>query len=387
MKVLIGTAFSFGVGGLRSHIESLRQALTTQNVYNELVYSDNITYWSKGIAALRALGSLDRARVELRKIRTYNVGRKVQATISKGNYDLFHCHDALLTSWAVDLSVPVILTVHGPLAREAATSNKGTPTYLAFLKEVEQHAYRTARAIIAVDTGQKELLISDYHVPGEKVKVIYNAVDTELFAPRPSQPVKSKPYFLVPRRLVPKNGVHVAIESLRFTEDDETELWIAGDGSERDSLEKLAAELNLATRVRFLGSVDKKTMVKLINESTGVIIPSVPVAGVVEATSIAALEGMSMGKPVFASDVGGLSEIIKNNETGFLFSAGDAEILGMLLRQALKNAEWLRSIGSDAREYVLANHSMDVWIKKVLGVYKSTFALEKCPQTFGKYEI
>lgn len=248
--------------------------------------------------------------------------------------------------------------------------NKGTPAYFSYLKEMEQRAYRFARAIIAVDTGQKEIIISDYHVPPEKVSVIHNAVDTDLFAPQPPQEEGHKPFLFVPRRLVPKNGVHVAVEAFHFIEDLEVELWIAGDGSERLYLEKLVAELNLTSKVRFLGSVDRNDIVNLMNASIGIIVPSVPVEGVVEATSIAALEGMSMGKPVFASNIGGLAEIIKNNETGFLFEAGDAKALGMLLRHALIDTEWSRDIGRKAREYVIVNHNLEVWIQQVIGVYR-----------------
>lgn len=370
MRVLIGTALGMGAGGVRSHIESLRHALFTKGIHTELVYPDSVTTWWKGIAALRALGSVDRARVELTKIRTNNVGKKARKAISEGNFDLIHTHDILLANWAAKLSIPVVLTVHGPLSREAVMLNKGTPAYFSYLKEMEQRAYRFARAIIAVDTGQKEIIISDYHVPPEKVSVIHNAVDTDLFAPQPPQEGGHKPFLFVPRRLVPKNGVHVAVEAFHFIEDLEVELWIAGDGSERLYLEKLVAELNLTSKVRFLGSVDRNDIVNLMNASIGIIVPSVPVEGVVEATSIAALEGMSMGKPVFASNIGGLAEIIKNNETGFLFEAGDAKALGMLLRHALIDTEWSRDIGRKAREYVIANHNLEVWIQQVIGVYR-----------------
>jgi len=370
MRVLIGTALDMIAGGVQSHIVSLRQALAAQDIYSELVYPDNVTWWWKSIAALRALGSVDRARVELTKSRIDNVGEKARKAVSGGNFDLIHVHDALLASWATKLSLPIVLTVHGPLAREAAMSNKGTPAYLDYLRKVEQQAYQGASAIIAVDTGQREIIISDYNVPHEKVRVIYNAVDTDLFTPRPHQTEIEKQYFLVPRRLVPKNGVHVTVEALRLIEDMDAELWIAGDGSERSSLEKLVAEFNLTSKVRFLGSVGRNEIVNLINDSTGIIVPSVPVEGVVEATSIAALEGMGMGKPVFASNVGGLAEIIENGVTGFLFEAGDANALGRLLRNALKDREGLEGIGRKARDYVIANHSLEIWLKQVLDAYR-----------------
>lgn len=373
MRIIIGTAFGSGMkaGGLRSHIESLKYILSIKGIHSELVYPDNDSMSWKVKAVLCALGNMDRARVKLTKIRINNVGQKVQKITSMSNFDLIHTHDVLLANWAAKLTIPVILTVHGPLYREAMMLGKGTHAYLSYLKEIELQAYQVASAIIAVDTGQKDIIISNYNIPPKKIRVIYNAVDVNLFAPQPSQERGHKPFFLVPRRLVSKNGVHVAVEAFRFIENKEVELWIAGDGPERSYLEKLVKKLGLTAKTRFLGSVDRNEIIKLMNASIGIIIPSVPVCGVVEATSIAALEGMSMGKPVFASNIGGLAEIIKNGETGFLFEAGDPNALGMLLQHALLDAEWSRTVGIRAREYVIANHSLEIWAQQIIEVYQN----------------
>ncbi|MDK2887526.1 MAG: L-malate glycosyltransferase [Thermoanaerobacter sp.] len=371
MKVLVGTALGMGAGGVKSHIESLRHSLLMKNIYTELVYPDSITRWWKIMAVTRALGSIDRARVELTKIRVNNVWKKCKKIISrtKNTLDLIHTHDVLLASRASGFSIPVVLTVHGPLSREAVMLGKGTPTYLTYLKQMEQKAYECAKIIIAVDTGQKEIIVTDYNISPEKVRVIYNAVDTDLFAPQLQNKDVERPYFLVPRRLVPKNGVHVAIKAFQLLADLEAELWIAGEGPEQTHLEKLAKQLNLTARVRFLGSIERKDMIHLISAAFGIIIPSVPTSGVIEATSIAALEGMSAGKPVFASNIGGLAEIINDEETGLLFEPGDHKTLGILLRRALANIEWSRNIGEKAREYVVKNHSLEVWVKEIIQVY------------------
>lgn len=122
----------------------------------------------------------------------------------------------------------------------------------------------------------------------------------------------------------------------------------------------------------FLGAVERAEILRLMNECLGIIIPSVPFCGVVEATSIAALEGMSVGKPVFASNIGGLAELIEEGLTGFLFPAGDAEALAALLRLAVQDGKKCEAVGKSAREYVLKNHSLEVWVEKVMEVYRHT---------------
>lgn len=114
--------------------------------------------------------------------------------------------------------------------------------------------------------------------------------------------------------MVPKNGVHIAIEAMKYVKA-RVQLWIAGDGEERKNLERLVSTLGLEEKVKFLGFVDSKEMVSLMNQTRGIIIPSIPVSGVIEASSISALEGMSVGKPIIASNIGGLQEIIKDKWT------------------------------------------------------------------------
>jgi len=369
MKVLLGTCLGMTAGGVRSHLDSLRHALTLNDIHSELVCADNVSVLWKFEAALRALGSVDRARVELTKMRTGNAGEKARKAISQQNFDLLHTHDVHLANWATRLPIPTVLTVHGPASREALMLKKGTPAYLRYLRKVERQAYESARSIIAVDDGQKEIIVSDYQICPRKVTVIQNAVDTDFFMPIRCKSV-GHPFLFVPRRLVPKNGVQVAVKAFRLIADMDVELWIGGDGPERPYLEKLVGELDLTSKVRFLGVVDRNEIVRLMNSCRGVIIPSTPVKGVIEATSIAALEGMSMAKPVFASNVGGLGDIVRNDDTGFLVEAGDDMALGNLLRKALMDEERLRTVGKKAREHVVRNHSLKVWIEQVLGVYR-----------------
>jgi len=180
-------------------------------------------------------------------------------------------------------------------------------------------------------------------------------------------------FFLVPRRLVPKNGVDVAVRAMKYIKSD-VELWVAGDGEERENLYRLTCEQNLKSKIKFLGFVDSEEMVDLINRSLGVIVPSVPVCGVVEASSISALEGMSVGKVVIASKIGGLREIIKEGQTGMLFEAGNAQQLAYLMQFVIDNPDYAQTIGKNARSYVIKNYSTDIWIEKIIAVYKEALA-------------
>jgi glycosyltransferase involved in cell wall biosynthesis len=181
----------------------------------------------KALCGLRAFGGKDAIRVELLRETAHLLARAIDGCLASAFADLVHCHDALSTCAAVNATavrehgLPVVQTVHGPWSRETLTSGV-SPDSLFYLelRRIEQAAYSRCTRLIAVDLGQADILIDDFGVARERVSVIHNAIDCSeihALALSRSENLLPQPYFLVPRRLVPKNGVHVAIEALRFT--------------------------------------------------------------------------------------------------------------------------------------------------------------------------
>lgn len=243
MRVLIGTAFSPHVGGLQSHIESLSQALRRRGVHADVYQGEQTTTRQKMAAVVRALGNFDMARVYLTRDVASKVATRIRRELKRERLALVSAHDVLLTGELSEEGIPIVVTVHGPLSREVAMRGKVSPQYFSYLKTTERRAYEAAQAIITVDTGQKEIIVSDFHISPEKIHVIYNGVDTDLFKPKSLVQQAEKPFFLVPRRLVPKNGVHVAIEAFcSLTDLTDISLVIAGDGPERSKLESMVPD-------------------------------------------------------------------------------------------------------------------------------------------------
>lgn len=178
MRVLLATALGFGVGGVRSHVFTLKKALETKNHQVNIVYPPAVKTFTRLLIGMKALGNRDIARIELTRWRAQKVYNQLITQID--SFDILHAQDALLPNY-VSKDLPLVLTIHGPLSREAMMSGKGSPRYLQYLKEQEAKAYEIATAIIAVDSGQKEIICEDYNINPEKVHVIYNAVDTDFF--------------------------------------------------------------------------------------------------------------------------------------------------------------------------------------------------------------
>jgi glycosyltransferase involved in cell wall biosynthesis/O-antigen/teichoic acid export membrane protein len=165
-------------------------------------------------------------------------------------------------------------------------------------------------------------------------------------------PVPDAPTVAIPRvsegpvvglvaRLSPEKGVDVLFRAL--TELPGVTTVVAGEGPARGDLELLAGELGLSDRVRFLGWRDD---VDALLRSVDVLaLPSRS-----ESAPIAIVEAMLCGIPAVASDVGGVSELVLDGETGYLVPPDDPHALAAALRRLLDDPELRARLGARGRE-------------------------------------
>lgn len=376
MNVLIATIDApRHTGGVSSHLADLEQALRQAGTAAVLVAGDDPSpsraLLLKGLAFAGAAGRVPWARcryqVLVSRHRAAGLARRLAAARDAG--DLVHAHDVLAANAARDMALPVVLTVHGMMYREFNRRYGATPpSPLDYYLAQERRAFAEATEIIAVSRHRKETLVADYGVPAAKITVLLNPVDTDRFAP--AEDGEEDDYFLVPRHLERHYGVHTAIEALALVPDSRCRLYLAGDGSERARLAALAEERGLADRVRFLGRLSRDRVAELMRRALAVIVPSLPLEGVIEGCPLAVLEGMSAGRPVIGSVSGGMPEIITPGHNGLLFPPGDAGLLAARMSDLLADEALRREMGRRARDYVLREHSFPVWTGRLLQVYR-----------------
>ena len=374
------------VGGLSTHFQLLERTLGQSGALFGAVTGNDIDH---GLAQKVRLGIWRLAGADVARTKTLDaslqlLAEKVQHLLLRGDTpDVIHCHDPLagvavhLALRHAAISIPVIQTVHGPWSREVLMGG-AVPggSHVSCVHRLEECAFATAAHLAPVDHGQAEILAADFHVPPERITVVPNGIDSVAIATlseMPSSVAIREPYFVVPRRLVKKNGVEVALRALARLQSP-TVLAVAGDGPLQPQLERTAAALNVLPRVRFLGNLPPAVLMPLMRRALGVVIPSVPVAGVVEATSLAALEGMACGTPIVVSEIGGLREIVSQAGVGFLFPAGDDAALASAMRvlEAMPAAE----LGMLRHRTRCSAAAFDVhyWFSAIQAVYERTLS-------------
>jgi glycosyltransferase involved in cell wall biosynthesis len=211
-------------------------------------------------------------------------------------------------------------------------------------------------------------------VPANRTRVIYGGVDPDRFTLDPSVP-RTGVLFL--GRVTPHKGVDRLIEALPRG----TELRIAGSSGhdprppERD-YPRFLGRLAAGRPVTFLGAVPDDQTPELLRSAAVVAIPSVQVTcygryvPISELLSLTALEAMACGTPVVASRIGGLPEVVRDGETGFLVEPGHRDELRDRLRELLGNGTLRKRLGAAGRELVLERFTWPRVARRCLDAYQ-----------------
>jgi glycosyltransferase involved in cell wall biosynthesis len=174
--------------------------------------------------------------------------------------------------------------------------------------------------------------------------------------PGPDLTARLTPVVLCPARLVAVKGHHCLIEAaaLLARRGVAFELWLAGEGPERASIERRVAGLGLARAVRLLGTVPHDDLIRLYRERRAdcVVLPSLDLGhGLHEGLSVALVEAMAHGIPAIGTRTGGLPELLGGG-AGVLVEPGDASTLADALGDVLSSASLRARLATAGRRRV-----------------------------------
>ncbi len=264
--------------------------------------------------------------------------------------DLLHVHYAIPHATSALLAKQMLL---GKKDLKIITTLHGTditlvglePSFLPLVK----YSIENSDGVSAVSRFLKEKTITNYSI-NKGIDVIPNFIDTKLYKPNADCTFK--------RHLAPKGEkilVHTSnfrlvkrvTDTIRIFEkvlqEIPSKLVLVGDGPDRSECERLCRELHLCDHVKFLG---KQTgLVEILNAADVFLIPSQS-----ESFGLAALEAMSCGVPVVSSSVGGLPELIKHNETGFIAEIGDINRMAKYVIDLLTNERKHKLFSENSRK-------------------------------------
>jgi glycosyltransferase involved in cell wall biosynthesis len=349
---------SGGCYGAESMLISLAKGLSTRSVNPVIGVFHNTKQPNIDLARVAHESDLNirsfscEGRVDWRAI------RHLRDVLRSESIDLLHTHGYKADCYGFvatrQLGLPWVSTCHG-------WTNQSH--LLSFYAALNRRVLRRCSVVVAVS---KELEYSLVHsgIPRRIVTSIPNGVDVGKFQKRHRKPNKS---FVIgtASRLVEKKGIQVLLMAFsRLVEDfPNVSLLITGDGPFRPKLEQLTQDLNLSAHVVFLGQ--QRDMPGVYRQMDLFVLPSFQ-----EGMPMCILEAMSTGVPVVATRVGGVSQILRHAETGWLVDPNDPTALARVLSQLIPNSELRSSMSRNASEVITQEFSSELMTARYIRVYE-----------------
>jgi len=222
--------------------------------------------------------------------------------------------------------------------------------------------------IITISDALASWLVEVEGLRREKLSTIHYALDVDSFSSSTTAdpPLKvSPPVIGTIGRLIHQKGVHVLLQAFAMCakRHPTISLLVVGDGPERSNLENLTEQLGLVDRVHFLGyRSDVPGILSYVD------IFALPSFG--EGFGLVLLEAMASSKPVVATDVMSIPEIVQEGKTGLLVPAQDVSALAQALETLIGNPELRDRFGKAGFQRVKEKFAVERMVRKTIKVYQ-----------------
>ena len=393
MKILRVTSLGCGGGGAETGIVSLQPVLESMGHTVRTLASDCGTQNTPHFNTY-SFAALSRQPFVLKPFyRAFYPAsyRALSRVLDEYRPDIVQLHTLYEVSPSVLFALrryPTVATIHGAedytkslflWALPARFFRAGVPTdsvrdltgvgWLHYLYNqlVMRPVYRVGLRAVDVFVVMSEFMRSLMLREGVRSVCIPNAC--ALFDPVPVDP--SGATILYAGRLEQIKGVHdliMALPVIRVSRPDAT-LVVVGTGPYEGELRKLAASLGVAEYVRFTGFLERDALRTWYERATVVAMPSLwP-----EPFGKVGIEAMSVGRPVVATDVGGVREWLADGETGYLVRAHDPAHLAGRITELLTDTAVLVRMGANAAVRA-RDFSLDVYARRIVALYEHVIA-------------
>lgn len=234
---------------------------------------------------------------------------------------------------------------------------------------------------VHIDGANMFEVLDAYGVVREKVELVHYGTDVLVFSPAArDERVRSRcvrdggSVVISVRTLDPIYDVATLVRAAArvVREVPATTFLVAGDGGQKQELEKLVSELGLVGSVRFVGRLTQAELLAYLASSDIYVSTSLADAGIAASTA----EAMACGLPAVVTDFGDNGSWVKDGETGYLFPCGDSDRLAERLIQLLGDSSLRARLGANGRREIVERNSYQGEMKKMESIYVDL--IERC---------
>ncbi|WP_180160172.1 glycosyltransferase family 4 protein [Acinetobacter sp. YH12054] len=363
----------FNTGGVGTHLRVLHEEMVLQNVENKFIlgkskFFSGLSFFYRKINKLDAFGQF--------KFQVLGLSNQIKKNLND-KVSIIDCHDfpslvsAIRLKYKYKYKYKVIYTVHAPFYEQYSLMSQNFSQYsLDKLKEIELLYLNKCDGFVCVDDKQRDIIEKKLSRKISNI-VLPNAVNLR-FLDTFICKGNSEKYIVISRHLYKKCGVHIGIEGFsKANIDPEIKLIIVGMGDEFEALTKQVGDLKLEDRVIFKGRLPYEESISCTANAIASLVPSIPLGDYVEATSLSMLEGMALGVPVIASNIGGLKQVLHNTNAGILVEPNNADAIAQAIEKVIKDEGFRHQISINSRCLIEGSYSSKNWLKNRLNFYKS----------------
>jgi len=279
-------------------------------------------------------------------------------------------------------SVPLVTTLHGTSIGELKTILRLKLSARALLDFSVQNViyFLTLRVVarsdilIVVSDKLAEDIKTYFFADPARIRPVYSSLRTDVFRPDGRNFLRRK-YKLPPgqnlvlfvSRILEQKGPQFLVQSIPMVlgEVKNTTFVIVGDGPYLPELKTLADKQGISSNVIFCKFVDE--LPPYYNSCDIVAVPTIREEGL----PLVVLEAMSCGKPVVASKLGGIEQVIRDGTNGFLVKPKDVNGLASSIIRLLRDKSLCKEIGNNNRKEILRGYSLEKMAKDTVEAYKA----------------
>lgn len=359
---------------------------------NNVLDLNDVWHSPKGLAGTRPFilfeGGIRRLQRELRMpyfafFDTFRFYEACYRTLPR--FDLCHEHNGLFYGGAalacLRLGKPYVLTLSADLFLERDQTGQPIHGLQRLVAAWEaRYSYKLAKKIICVSEPARKHLIEYWRVDPDKIVVLPNGVDIDLFRPMDSaRAIRSKielgdgPVIGFVGNFHPWHGLDKLIESFSeiVNEFPNAKLLLVGDGRARSIVDRKIEQCGVRSSVIVTGVVSQACVPEYLSTIDITVLPYPRFKKELWFSPLKLYEYMASGKAIVASRSGQIAEVIENGRDGVLVEPGDTNDLTHAIRKLIRNPSEREWLGKNARFKAVNQHSWDHYIKRLEEVYQS----------------
>lgn len=302
--------------------------------------------------------------------------QKVRQLIRRHRFDIIHDNQTLgygvLMMKAFD--IPVVATVHHPLPIDKKTDlaymdKTGARIHrILFYPFVMQHLVtRGMDRVITVSENAARETMGAFRVPREKIRVVYNGIDTEMFNSRDGVGKEKGRIIVVANSADRKKGIVYLLRAVQLLREEmDVKLTIVDKGlPDNKYTPALVSRYGLDGSVTFTGRLSVEELVRHYSRAEVAAVPSL-----YEGFGLPAAEAMSCGVPVVSTNAGALPEVVEDGRGGILVQPRDSRALAAAIRRLLTDEELRTEMGREGRRMVKERFDWAEAAKRTVEVYQ-----------------